>query len=61
MLHKVCVEWGLEIHPNKTSLLILLSREDICNKVIPIEEPPEAKDIKNIKHRGLVSALQTSN
>jgi len=61
MLDKVGVERGLEINPNKTSLITLLGREDVCNKVVSIEEPPRAEDVENIEHRGLESTIWSSN
>jgi len=47
------VEEGLEIHPGKTTLITFLSREDVGNEIVLVEEPMGPKDVKNIKDRKL--------
>ena len=37
------------------SIFSFLGREDVCNQVIPVEEPTRAKDIENVKNRGLLA------
>jgi len=57
----VGVKRGLEINPDITTLIALLGREDICNKVVLIEEPLRAEDVENIEHRGLESTVWSDN
>jgi hypothetical protein len=33
-------------------MLILLSRQDVGNEVIPVEEPPLTEYVQNVKYRG---------
>jgi len=50
MLHKMCVKGGLKVHPGITALIALLSREDVGNKMVPVEEPMSPEDIENIEN-----------
>jgi hypothetical protein len=45
----VGVERGLKINLNELSHLAFLSREDVHNEMVPVEEPSGMKDIENIK------------
>jgi hypothetical protein len=47
----VGVERGLKINPDEPSCLAFLSREDVHNKMVPIEEPLGAEDIENIEQQ----------
>jgi len=60
LLDKVCVKGGLKVHPSRTSVVTLLGKQDICNKVVPIEEPLGVEDVENIKHGRLIGAIQSS-
>jgi len=42
------------------SIIALLGKQDICNEVVPIEEPPGVKDIENVEHRELVGSFLSS-
>jgi hypothetical protein len=53
-LYQVCVERGRKVHLGEMSVFGLLGGQHICDKVIPIEEPPRAKDVLNIEYRKLV-------
>jgi hypothetical protein len=48
------MERGGKVHPSEPSIFILLGREDVCNEVVPIEEPPRSKNVLNIEYRKLV-------
>jgi hypothetical protein len=48
-LNQVGVERGLKVNLNKLSHLTFLSREDIRNEMVPIEEPLGIEDIEYIK------------
>jgi len=50
MLNKVCVKGGLKVHPGIPTLLALLGREGVGNKMVPVEEPMGPKDVENIKN-----------
>jgi len=54
------VKGGLKVHPSKMSIIALLGKQDICNEVVPIEEPPGVKDIENVEHRELVGSFLSS-
>jgi hypothetical protein len=56
-LYQVGVERGLKINPNKLSCLAFLSREDICNEMVPVEEPSSMEDIEDIEERRFRSVL----
>jgi len=49
----VC-ERGLKVHPGKMAIIALLGRQHICNKMVPVKEPPSMKDIKDIEHKELI-------
>jgi hypothetical protein len=38
-------------------MLILLSRQDVGDEVIPIEEPPMTENVENVENRGGVNFL----
>jgi len=59
MLHKMCVKGGLKVHPGITALIAFLSREDVGNEMVPVEEPTGAKDIENIEDGKLVGVRDT--
>jgi len=48
------VKGGLKVYPGKTTLITLLSREDVGNEMVPVEEPTGLKDIENIENGKLV-------
>ena len=48
---------GLKVNPEQLAAFILLSREDVCDEVVPIEEPPTPEDIQDVKDRGDVGLL----
>src|SRR6267142_4921954 len=50
MLHKMCVKGGLKVHPGIMALIAFLSREDVGNEMVPVEEPTGLKDIENVKN-----------
>jgi len=52
--YEVGVECGLEVDPHKVSTLIFLNRQDVSNKVVPVEEPSLPEDIQDFKHGGAV-------
>src|SRR5580693_1748248 len=51
------VELGLEIDPEEFVAVILLSREDVRDEVVPVEEPPTPENIQDVKNRGDVGLL----
>jgi hypothetical protein len=53
----VGVERGLKINPNELSCLAFLSREDVCDEMVPVEEPSSTEDIEDIKKRKFHSAV----
>jgi hypothetical protein len=38
-------------------MLVLLSGQDVGNEMVPVEEPPTMKNVKNVKYRGDVGFL----
>jgi hypothetical protein len=38
-------------------MLILLSRQDVGNEVVPVEKPPASEYVQDVKDRGGVSLL----
>ena len=42
---------GVEVDPGNISVVVLLHRQNLGNKMIPIEEPLAAEDIQNLKDR----------
>jgi len=48
------VKGGLKVHPGKTTLIAFLSREDVSNEMVPVEEPMGLKDVENIENGKLV-------
>ena len=44
------VKYGVEFNPGDISVVILLGRQDFGNKVVPVEEPLIAKDVKDLKN-----------
>jgi hypothetical protein len=46
-LDQVCVESRLEVNPAKTAMVILLGREDVGSKMIPVEEPVRPEDVQD--------------
>jgi hypothetical protein len=48
------MERGREIHPSEASVGVLLGGENVCNEVVPVEEPPRSKNVLNIEYRELV-------
>jgi len=48
------VKLGEEIHPENVASVVFLCRQDICKKVVPVEEPPTPEHIQNIKDGGTV-------
>jgi hypothetical protein len=55
--YEVGVKLGLKVNPEQLAAFILLSREDVCDEVVPIEEPPTPEDIQDVKDRGDVGLL----
>jgi hypothetical protein len=54
VLYQVCMERGREIHPGEASIAVLLGGQDICNEMVPVEEPPRLKNVLNIEYGELV-------
>src|SRR6267142_895012 len=52
--YKVGVEYGLEVDLHKMSRLIFLSRQDVSDKMVPVEEPVLSKDLQDFEHGGAV-------
>jgi len=53
------VKGGLEVNPENLVALVFLSRQDVCNEVVPIEEPAAPKCVQDLKDGGaVVSNLQ---
>jgi len=48
------VKGGLKVHPGKTTLIALLSGEDVGNEMVLVEKPTGLKDIENIKNGKLM-------
>ena len=48
---------GLEINPEITTILVLLSRQNIGNKMVPTKEPIMPENILDIKYRGTIILL----
>jgi len=48
------VKGGLKVHPGKTTLIAFLSREDVGNEMVPVEEPMGLKDVENIENGKLM-------
>jgi len=46
----VYVKGGLKVHPGVTTLLVLLGREGVSNKMVPVEESTGSKDVENIEN-----------
>ena len=51
------MELGLEVNPEDCAMLVILSGQDVGDKVVPIEEPPMAENVKYIENRGGVGFL----
>ena len=50
-VNEQCVECGVELNLSEVALVILLSRQDLGNKMVPVEEPLVTKYIKNLENR----------
>jgi len=48
------VECGLKVDPQKVSMLIFLSGQNVSNEVVPVEEPSLPEDIQDFEHRGAI-------
>jgi hypothetical protein len=46
---QVCVESELEVNPAKMAMVVLLCREDVGGKVVPVEEPARPEDVQDHK------------
>ena len=53
-LDEMCVKRWLEVHPEDLAMLVFLCRQDVCNEMVPIEEPAASEDIQDIEDRGTV-------
>jgi hypothetical protein len=51
------VRHRLKVNPADLAALILLSRQDISDKVVSVEKPPASEYIQNVKNRGGVGFL----
>jgi hypothetical protein len=51
------VKWGLKVDPWDLATFIFLRREDVGDKMVPIEEPPPPENIQDVEDRGGVSLL----
>jgi len=50
----VGVECRLEVNPHDVPTLIFLSRQDIHDEVVPMEEPSLPKDIQDFENGGAI-------
>ena len=48
------MESRLEVNPEDIVTLIFLCRQDICDKVVPVQEPAAPEDVQDLKDRGTV-------
>ena len=48
------MEIGLKIDPEDSVALIFLSRQNVCNKVVPVEEPVAPKNVQDLKDGGAI-------
>ena len=53
--HQVGVKLWEEVHPDNLSAHVFMSRQDIDDQVVPVEEPMLAKDIKYLKHASFIN------
>jgi CobQ-like glutamine amidotransferase family enzyme len=51
VLDKQCVELGEEVNPDKTAVIVLGGQEDVGNKVVTVDKPTTAKDVKDVENR----------
>ena len=49
------VECGVELNPSEVASVILLSRQDLGNEVVLVEEPLATKTIENLKNQGSIT------
>jgi len=57
LLNEMHVECGEEVDPRKVSVLVDLHREDICSKVVPMEEPLMPEHIQHVEYGWTVLQL----
>jgi len=57
MLHKMCVKGGLKVHPGIMALIAFLSREDVGDEMVLVEEPMGPKDIENVENGKLAVVI----
>src|SRR6267142_934666 len=55
--YEVGVECRQEVDPHNVSTLIFLSRQDIRDEVVPVEEPPLPENVQDFEHRGAIILL----
>ena len=48
--YEVGVECGQEVDPHNMPALIFLSGQDICDEVVPVEEPPVPENVQDFEH-----------
>jgi hypothetical protein len=51
------VKHGLKVNPGYLAAFIFLCREDVSDKVVPIEEPPLPENVQDIEDRGGIGLL----
>ena len=45
---------GVKVNPGDVSMVVLLSRQDLEDKVVPIKEPLTVENIQNLEDRRAV-------
>ena len=45
---------GLEVYSENPVTLVFLSRQDICNEMVPVEEPAVPEYVQDLKDRGSI-------
>jgi hypothetical protein len=53
----VSVKCGLKINPRDLAAFIFLRREDVGDKMVPIEKPSPSENIQDIEDRGSIGLL----
>ena len=46
------VKGGLEVNPEQTTVLVLLSGQNVSDKVVPVEEPATPENVQDVEYRG---------
>jgi len=48
------VEVGLKVYPEDLVALVFLSRQDVCNEMVAVEEPVVPENVQDLKDRGAI-------